>query len=239
MSKIPGFRSGKAWKKVVAVISYLFIAFVIVGMFGNKDKPTTAIVPVSTSVSAPSAAPPPPAQSSSSTPATAEVVTAPAPATPSVKTYKPGMYKIGVDMPAGEYTLIAKSTAYFQVAKDSTGQMDSIISNDNFNNRSIVTVADGQYLTLKNCTAYAFKDAPKVDIGADGFLQEGMYKVGVDLPAGEYKVTADSMGYAEVSGDSSHDMGSIISNDNFQGEKYITVKDGQYLKLTRAKIKVR
>ena len=82
------------------------------------------------------------------------------------------------------------------------------------------------------------KNVP-LTLSTDGLLPEGMYKTGVDLPAGEYKVTADSMGYAEVSSNSSHDMGSIVSNDNFQGEKYITVKDGQYLKLTRAKIKVK
>jgi len=177
------------------------------------------------------------------TPAPTTTTTAPAPTpaptTPSVKTYKAGMYKIGADMPAGEYVLMANSMAYIQVSKDSTGQMESIISNDNFSNRSILTVADGQYLTLRDCTAYAFKDAPETEPSADGFLPEGMYKVGVDLPAGEYKVFADSMGYMEVNSSSSHDMGGIVSNDNFQGDKYITVADGQYLKLTRVKIKVK
>lgn len=159
------------------------------------------------------------------------------PPKPAIKTYKSGMYKVGVDMPAGEYVLVGNSLAYFQIAKDSTGQLESIIANDNFSNRSIITVKDGQYVTLTRCTAYAFKDAPKVNLES-GFLPQGMYKVGVDLPAGEYKVIADGMGYMEVSSNSNHDLNAIVSNDNFQGEKYITVKDGQYLKLTRAKIKV-
>lgn len=228
MSKIPGFRSGKTWKKVVATIGYLFIVLVVYGaVSGPKSTTTTSSSAASTSSTPTSSTP----TSSSSTPS-------PQPVTPSVKTYSAGMYKIGSDMPAGEYVLTADSMAYFQVAKDSTGGMDSILSNDNFTNRSIITVTDGQYLTLRGCTAYAFKDALKVQ-PVDGYLSDGMYKVGVDLPAGEYKISATGdMAYNEVSSDSTHSMNSIVSNDNFQGEKYITIKDGQYLKLNNAKLKL-
>ena len=157
MSKIPGFRSGEAWKKVVAVIGYLFIAFVLIGIFGNKDKPTAATAPATTTTTAttPSTTPTP-------TPATTPAVTptptpTPPPApTPTVKTYKAGMYKIGSDMPSGEYVLIGSgSMSYFEVDKDSTGQMDSILANDTFGKRSIITVADGQYLKLAGSIAYS------------------------------------------------------------------------------------
>ena len=237
MSKIPGFRSGKAWKKIVATIGYLIIALIVIGIALGDDesKPTNAPATISSSQ--------PPAQSSAK-PSDSAGAEAPkpkdtAPAKPSVKTYKQGMYKIGADMTAGEYVLVGKGMSYFEVDKDSSGQMDSIISNDNFSNRSIITVQDGQYLKIQNCTAYAFKDAPKVEVSADGFLSAGMYKVGVDLPAGEYKVIADGMGYVEVNTASLHSLNNIVSNDNFQGERYITVKDGQYLKLGGAKIKVK
>lgn len=165
---------------------------------------------------------------------------APTPVVPTVKTYKAGMYKIGSDMPAGEYVLIGSGPmSYFEVDKDSTGEMSSILANDTFGERSIITIADGQYLKLTGCIAYAFTDAPKVKL-TDGFLSAGMYKVGVDLPAGEYKVIPDgSMSYKEVSKDSSHLMGSIISNDIIQGEGYSAIKNGQYLKLVGAKIKVK
>jgi len=211
------------FKKILIGI-VLLVVIVSIASSGGDDKVSPTSAPVGTTSTPQSEATPDKPQE---------------PAKPTVKTYKAGMYKIGQDMPAGEYVLMANSMAYYQATKDSTGQLESIISNDNFSNRSIITVVDGQYLTLRNCTAYAFNDAPKVKLSADGFLPEGMYKVSIDLPAGEYKATADSMGYAEVSSNSSHDMGNIVSNDNFQGEKYITVKDGQYLKLTRAKIKVK
>ena len=61
----------------------------------------------------------------------------------------------------------------------------------------------------------------------------GIYKVGEDIPAGEYQVEASSgLGYIEVSSDSRHQIEGIITNDNFEGNKYITVQDGQYLTLS-------
>ncbi|HBV85743.1 MAG TPA: hypothetical protein DEF42_03590 [Desulfosporosinus sp.] len=42
MSKIPGFRSGKIWKKIIATVGYIFIALIAIGMiFGDEPKPTT------------------------------------------------------------------------------------------------------------------------------------------------------------------------------------------------------
>lgn len=235
MSKIPGFRSGKLWKKVVASIGYFFILMIIITIArggGNSTPTAPASAPAKQDSSQAKAA----TNSTTSTSSTPAPAPAPAP-TPSVKTYQAGMYKVGSDIPAGEYVLIADGQAYFQIAKDSTGTLDSILANDNFTNRSIVTVKEGQYLTINSCTAYASKDAPKVTPD-NGYLPEGMYKVGIDLPAGEYKVSADGQGYVEVSNNSLHDLESIVSNDNFQGDKYITIKNGQYLKLSGTKLKL-
>ena len=62
-----------------------------------------------------------------------------------------GMYKVGVDIPAGEYNVIAEQgqSAYLEVSSDSTG--DSIITNNIFENNMYITVTDGQYLTLNRC----------------------------------------------------------------------------------------
>lgn len=62
---------------------------------------------------------------------------------------------------------------------------------------------------------------------------DGLYRVGQDMPAGEYKLTATSTsGYWEVRGSSDPDA-DIIGNDFFKGATYVTVTDGQYLKLSR------
>ncbi|MDO4302110.1 MAG: hypothetical protein Q4D26_12090 [Clostridia bacterium] len=63
---------------------------------------------------------------------------------------------------------------------------------------------------------------------------DGMYKVGVDIPAGEYVAypTSDSCkGYFCISSDANQD--DIITNDNFVGQRYFSISDGQYLELSR------
>lgn len=63
---------------------------------------------------------------------------------------------------------------------------------------------------------------------------EGMYKIGTDMPTGEYKLTAEgsSSGYWEVTVSSAADA-DIVGNDNFSGSTYVAVTDGQYLKLNQ------
>ncbi|MEG2017752.1 MAG: hypothetical protein RR844_06230 [Clostridium sp.] len=65
-----------------------------------------------------------------------------------------------------------------------------------------------------------------------------MYKVGQDIPAGEYKIilTSSFMGYYEVDSDSRHDLYSIITNENVQSDTYLTIEDGQYIKLAGVEI---
>ena len=150
---------------------------------------------------------------------------------PKAKGHAPGMYKVGVDLPEGEYALLGDgSHAYFQVTRDSTGDMRSIICNDNFVNRSILTVKVGQYVTVQGAWLVPFTEAPKVQ-PEGGRLPQGMYKVGLDLAPGEYKIVSDGHGYVERSRNSTHSMHAIVSNDNFEGERYISVSAGQYLKL--------
>lgn len=142
-----------------------------------------------------------------------------------------GMYKVGTDIPAGEYVLVGDG--YFRIDKDSSGDFSSIVANDNFSGNSIITVSAGQYLTVERAVFYDINLNP--DVNTSG---EGMFKVGLHIPAGEYKLvsTGSLSGYYAIRSDSSHSFKSIKSNDNFTGEKYITVKNGQYLTLSRCKI---
>jgi len=148
---------------------------------------------------------------------------------------KEGMYKVGTDLSAGEYVIITNNSeqGYMQITKDSTGTFDSIISNENIANRTYVTVNDTEYLTVKNAKIYPLDKAPKIDTSS-GTLSDGMYKVGTDIQAGEYKINSPSNGYIEITSGSRHTLDGIISNDNFTGDKYITIQDGQYMKLHNA-----
>lgn len=150
----------------------------------------------------------------------------------SAKNYGSGTYKVGIDIPAGEYYI--KGPGYVEVSSDSSGSLDSIIDNDNIGFYAYANVYDGQYLKLKGCSAIPSSSAnPKYD----GLYPSGMYKVGKDIPAGEYKVDAlSNMGYYERNSGALGSDNSIIDNDNFSGSTYITINDGEFLKLNDCNI---
>ena len=61
------------------------------------------------------------------------------------------MYKVGTNLSAGEYKLVSTSDygGYYCIYESS--RQDEIIANDNFENRTYVTVKRGQYLVLSRC----------------------------------------------------------------------------------------
>jgi hypothetical protein len=138
-----------------------------------------------------------------------------------------GTYKIGKDLAAGEYRLIADNgSGYISISKDSTGSFESIVTN------AIVTVTSGQYFTINRANAYPIDASPDVNT-----KEQGTFKVGKDIQPGEYKIASDGSGYLEVTSDSTGSFGSIVTNNNFDADTYITVTNGQYLILSRSHIK--
>ena len=155
--------------------------------------------------------------------------------TPTIASYGGGTLKVGTDMPEGEYIALSTSDygGYFSVNSDANGT--DIIYNSNFEYCSILTVYNGEYLELSRARVYPFDQwcaQNSIDLSRAG----GMYKVGVTLPAGEYLLTATSEfgGYYCIYPDSRHQE--IIANNNFEGQTYVNVTDGQYLTLTRCVI---
>ena len=170
---------------------------------------------------------------------TVETNEAPAEEEPQYTQYEAGMYKVGTDIPAGTY-LITGDMGYVEVASDSSGQLESIIANDNYVNRTYLSVADGQYFKFDG-VAIPEAEAPAYT-SENGAYPEGKYLVGKDIPAGEYKISLTDgnvmgYGYIEVSSDASGTLNAIVANANIQGDTYQTVQDGQYLKLNGTEIK--
>lgn len=144
-------------------------------------------------------------------------------------TYSDGQYKVGVDLPAGEYVAIASdSFGYFCVSSDPN--KDDILFNDIFETNSILTVNDGEYLELDDCVAVGAEEFYSVyTIKTD---KTGvMLKVGYDIEPGEYQLEAivGETGYYCVFSNSRQE--DIITNDLFDGTTYVTVSEGQYLVL--------
>ena len=161
--------------------------------------------------------------------ATCEVKVNPKP----IEWYSSSMYRVGSDIPAGDYYAVATGSygGYYCKYTDST--QDDIEDNDNFDTFTFFRCYDGQYLKLSRCKITPIENAP-VYSSNNGIYEEGTYRVGIDIPAGEYKFTAtDSRysGYYCVYTDITYK--DIEENDNFDDVAYYTIKKGQYLNLNR------
>ena len=143
--------------------------------------------------------------------------------------YKTGQFKVGADLPAGEYLAIGEG--YIELARDSAGSINSIIFNDNFKGRCYVDAQEGEYIKIiGSINLFPVADAPKLEISLEK-IPEGQYKIGTDIPAGEYKVTTDGNGYYAVTRNS---RGlSIVTNALMvdSQSRYVTVSDGQYFQI--------
>ncbi len=150
--------------------------------------------------------------------------------------YGPGMYKVGRDLPAGEYVLEGKTIyAYYRLTSDSTGDSDSYLASGYVDARGYLTLEEGQYLELDDCVAAPVDLAGPYQVENNEY-PAGIYKVGYDLPAGEYEILPTDEEYdaymAVLSG-SSGTFDDIVTNDNFDKKIYVTVSDGQYLEISR------
>ena len=144
------------------------------------------------------------------------------------KSYSNGQFKVGVDLPAGEY--LAVGTGYVEVA--SAPELTAIIYNDNIENaQRYVGVRDGEYVKVEHALKlYALADAPKISV--QGKIPDGQFKVGSDISAGEYKITLNAGGYFAVTSSPRNDF---VTNQftNEGGTYYATVADGQYLQIKK------
>jgi len=66
-------------------------------------------------------------------------------------------------------------------------------------------------------------------------IPEGMYKVGKDIPAGEYQIISDNNGSFVVYRNSGSPEAKNMVNFGFiDGQKYVSVFEGQYLQIKRS-----
>lgn len=144
-----------------------------------------------------------------------------------------GQYKVGKDIEAGEYVLLAESdSGFFSVNSDANG--NDIIFNGSFKTNTIVTVKDGEFFEFKRSVAVKYEEfysSNQINIDNEGI----MIKVGNEIQAGEYQVEGED-GYYCIYSDSR--QGDIISNGLIDGMGYISVENGQYLELNRCKLKI-
>ncbi|WP_406352774.1 hypothetical protein [Streptomyces sp. NBC_00658] len=143
-----------------------------------------------------------------------------------------GDYEVGTDIKPGTYRTTGNTDdmCYWERAKDASGEVDSLLANDNVSGTSYVTIAASDKLfTSSGC-----KDWEAVDAKASGTPASqmkgngGMFRVGADIAPGTYKSTGntDDMCYWERTKDASQSMDSIIANNNVSGTAVVTIAAG-------------
>lgn len=145
------------------------------------------------------------------------------------------------EVPAGEYAFIRYSgSGQYYSEEDSAG---NIIDNENFDSFGYVKVhAAGNLKTrgvLVNISAFeklnvtGAKQLYEILNNQSDYHEGGYYKVGVDIPAGQYVLESYGSGYwAIMSGPVGKNE--IVKNDNFNGKATVNVRDGQYLTISRS-----
>ncbi|MFE6619589.1 hypothetical protein ACFZBP_23985 [Streptomyces sp. NPDC008086] len=152
-----------------------------------------------------------------------------------------GDFQVGSDVKPGTYRTTGNSDGmcYWERAKDSSGEMDSLLANDNVTGTSYVTVKTTDKLfSSSGCedweavdTKAKAKGSPATEMSGDG----GMFRVGVDIAPGTYKSTGntDDSCYWERAKDADHGLESIIANDNVTGSAVVTISASDaYFKTT-------
>ncbi|MFF4353175.1 hypothetical protein [Streptomyces sp. NPDC001530] len=150
-----------------------------------------------------------------------------------------GDFQVGTDIKPGTYRTTGNTDdmCYWERAKDASGEMDSLLANDNVSGTSYVTIKAGDKLfKTSGC-----KDWEAVDAKASGSPASqmkgngGMYRVGADIAPGTYKSTGntDDSCYWERAKDATHSMNSILANNNVTGTAVVTISAGDgYFKTT-------
>ena len=101
--------------------------------------------------------------------------------------YTPGLYIGGKTIPAGEYMLFAMNgTGSCRVR---TRTEDSISTmTETFDYNAIIVFSENQLIRLENCRAVPINLVNNAELVTSG---HGMFKMGMHIPAGDYRIDAD------------------------------------------------
>lgn len=140
-----------------------------------------------------------------------------------------GDFQVGSDVKPGTYRNSGNTDGmcYWERAKDASGEMDSLLANDNVTGTSYVTVkATDKLFKSSDCNDWEAVDtkakgSPAARMSGDG----GMFRVGADIAPGTYRSTgnADDSCYWERTKDADHGVESILANDNVNGTAVVKI----------------
>lgn len=139
-------------------------------------------------------------------------------------------YKIGKEYKPGEYVMVAnegESASYSVIMDD---EEHTLVLSDSTEGYAVFDTLEGQYIWFDWGQIYPIDEAPEIKKTADGAYPEGIYKAGVQIPAGEYVAKGDYPSLSTYVGLSYNDTSvGFCSNAR---SAIITVDEGQYIEAT-------
>ncbi|MDR2201925.1 MAG: hypothetical protein LBP26_04085 [Clostridiales bacterium] len=158
--------------------------------------------------------------------------------------YSPGQYKGGRDIPAGEYLIVDPTDNSLNriqqlLAPNADFLSSDILFDKTFSYRHYVKIADGQYVSFKYGKLYEAAAAPKIILTGD-FYKPGQYKVGADIPAGDYTLSVPE-GATSTYEITMLPLCSLLSdahvaNGILAQDSPIRLADGQYIHFDRGRL---
>ncbi len=147
-----------------------------------------------------------------------------------MRIYAAGSYAVGENFKAGEYILLSAEgqEGQFLVSIDEEGL--DVITEGVILGNTFLTVEDGDYLQLTDCTAVLAEDyhsISRIEPDDDG----GTLKVGYDVEPGTYELIgySDETSFYRIYDDSRFHL--IAGEEEFQLVCEVPLEEGQYLEL--------
>lgn len=134
-----------------------------------------------------------------------------------------GTWRVGVDIEAGTYYSVGSSRCYWERLRDFSGNLQSIIANDNPRGPSVVTVKSTDAgFSCRQCGTWVLADTVQPAEVAKEF-SDGTWRVGVDIAPGTYRTEGTENCYWQRTSDFGGEMNAIIANDNARGPAVVTI----------------
>lgn len=158
--------------------------------------------------------------------------------------YTDGIYKVGRDIPAGEY-IARKSSSAPSKAGFTFRKSTDYFSGESLDMRHVdtpiyITLEAGEYVEIVYGSLEKASGTPIASANKDGSYSSGMYKVGIDLPAGRYMLipnSATTYRMYNIYSDSLYNSSSLIKSEtSLSNTVELRLKNGQYIEFIGCKL---
>ena len=149
--------------------------------------------------------------------------------------YQPGVYYVGQDIPAGSYWFEGneEELAYFTILQPEGKDSYQVSLINNYYGHNLMDLQEGEVLVIEE----EFIPLDKLHETFDAPYESGVYRVGTDIPAGTYRLSAgDANDYYAyyIMSNLEYEPSSYVDENLFfdvNRQITITIEEGTYLEL--------